>query len=438
MRRHTCEGRAQRRFFYPTFTISAQCAGMWELLATGKWLTLERARITAGTMLAVTVLAMIALFAFSHGTLDYAERPLGTDFSDVWTAGLMADQGRGALAWDWPAHYAVQQQIHRSATVDFYGWHYPPPFLMLAWALAQMPYVPALIVWQISTLVPLLILVRRIVPRSDILLFAAGAPVVLVCLGHGQNAFMTAGLLGGGLLLLDRRPWLAGALLGCLVYKPQFAVLIPLVLIARGNWRAFVGAGVSVLLLCGLTLLLWGWPVWQAFLDSLTITRHIVIEQGNTGWEKIPSAFSAMRMWGGGIALSYAVQSSVTLLAIVAAVFVTRRGSMCNRGAAAMAAALLCTPYVLDYDFVLLGVAIAFMVADMTGRNALRWEITVLAFAWAVPIFGRQVTALTMIPLDLIAAIAVLALAVRRAILLDGALAVRSSPCRRSHAVSAL
>ncbi|AUW58075.1 hypothetical protein C1T17_08090 [Sphingobium sp. SCG-1] len=410
---------------------------MLDMLATGRWLTLERARLVAWATLTSTILMVAFLFWGANGTLDYLGRPLGTDFSNVWTAGLMANEGRAAAAWSWPDHYAVQQMVHQSKTVPFYGWHYPPPFLMIAVVLAKLPYVPALILWQVATLGPMLWLACRIVARRDALLFAAGAPVVLVCLGHGQNGFMTAALLAGGLLLLDGRPWLAGVLLGCLVYKPQFAVLIPLVLIVRGNWRAVLGATGAVSVLCGLTLALWGWPVWQAFLDSLTITRQIVIEQGNTGWEKIPSAFSAIRMWGGSIPLAYAAQASVTVLAVALAVFVSRKGSIGNRSAAVMAAALLCTPYVLDYDLVVLTMAVAFLATDILRRGALRWEVTILAFAWIVPLFGRQLTAVTSIPLELIAIVAILALAVRRAILLDGALSFRSSPFRHSRAASA-
>jgi hypothetical protein len=93
---------------------------------------------------------------------------------------------------------------------------------------------------------------------------------------------------------------------------------------------------------------------------------------------------------------------------------------MAVRGAAALSAALLCTPYVLDYDFILLGVAIAFLMADMRNRGTLAWEPTWLAYAWVAPLFGRAVSDFTHIPVNLIAAIAVLALAVRRAILLDG------------------
>jgi hypothetical protein len=201
--------------------------------------------------------------------------------------------------------------------------------------------------------------------------------------------------------------------------------------------RAFASAGLTVTALCLLTLAIWGWPVWRAFLDSLPLTQHIIIEAGATGWEKIQSPFAAIRQWGGSIPLAYAVQAIVTASAVLMAALVARRGSMEVRGAAALSAALLCTPYVLDYDFVLLGVAIAFMAADMAKRGALRLEASWLAYAWIAPLFGRAVSEMTHVPVNLIAAIAVLALATRRAVLLDEALgAFISSPCRRSHAAS--
>lgn len=410
---------------------------MLDMLSSGRWVTQARIRAVSAMMLAGTSGVMLFLFIGAHGSVDMFGRPLGTDFSNVWAAGWMANHGEAAQAWNWPAHYRVQQWAHGRPDIPFYGWHYPPPFLMIASLLARLPYVPALIAWQLSTLMLLLLLIRRIVPGRDAMLAALGCPVVLICLGHGHNGFLTAALIGGGMLLLDRRPWLAGLLLGCLVYKPQFALLIPPVLIVTGNWRALLGAAVASTALCTLTFALWGWPVWQAFIDSLPLTRHIVIEQGSTGWEKIQSAFSAIRMWGGPVPLAYAVQTLMTGAAIFAALFASRRGSRAPRGAAVLAAALLSTPYVLDYDFVVLGAAIAFMAADMRERGPLPWEASLLAFAWAAPLFGRGIAMLTLVPLDLMAAIAVLMLAVRRAIRLDGApVGIRSWPFRHLRAAS--
>ncbi len=276
-------------------------SAMLAALRDGNWLTRERVRIVAAIALAIWVLLIGALLATRHGTLDLEGRPLGTDFSDVYAAGRMALGGHAAEAWSWPAHYLVQQQVHGDPHVPFYGWHYPPPFLLVASLLAMLPYLAALALWQGTTLAGAAAVVRAIVPGRTAMLAALGAPVVFVCLGHGHNGFLTATLFGGALLILDERPVLAGLLLGCLVYKPQFALLIPPLLLVTLNWRAILGASISAGALIGATLAIWGWPVWQAFLDSLPLTRRVVIESGDTGWEKIQSPFALVRMWGGGV-----------------------------------------------------------------------------------------------------------------------------------------
>ncbi len=88
----------------------------------------------------------------------------------------------------------------------------------------------------------------------------------------------------------------------------------------------------------------------------------------------------------------------------------------------------------LDYDFVLLGIAIAFLAADGLRRGFLSWEKTLLALVWIAPLFARQLAAAALIPLGQASAIVVLVLAVRRAAAYDDAL--RSSPFRRSHGAS--
>ena len=70
---------------------------------------------------------------------------------------------------------------------------------------------------------------------------AAAFPAVFINIGHGQNGFLTAALLGGALHWLDRKPWLAGILIGLLAYKPQFGVLIPIALLAGQRWTT-IGA----------------------------------------------------------------------------------------------------------------------------------------------------------------------------------------------------
>ncbi|HEY0315078.1 MAG TPA: glycosyltransferase family 87 protein [Sphingomonas sp.] len=387
--------------------------------ANGDWVDARRVRLVCGLLLAATILSYAFLLATAHGTLDRAGRPIGTDFSDVYAAGWMADHGRAAAAWVWPEHYKVQQALHHSKALPFYGWHYPPPFLLLASLLASLPYLAALALWQSVTLTGAVVVARHIVPGPGTTLAVLAAPASFVCLGHGQNAFLTASLLAGGLMLLDRRPWLAGLLLGCLVYKPQFALLLPVVLIAAGNRRAFLGAALSSLGLVAITLAIWGWPVWEAFRGSLTITRTIVIETGQTGWEKIVTSFATARALGAPVPLAYAFQGVSTALAIAGAAIAARWASPAVRGAAACCAALLSTPYALDYDLVILGGALCFLVADARERGWLAHEKSILALAYVTPLFGRQIAALTLVPIDWIAVAAVFILAMRRAWAMD-------------------
>ncbi len=384
-------------------------------LASGSWLTPERIRRVAAIYGAGSVALLLWLAFTAHGTLDWLGRPLGTDFSDVWAAGKLALDGHAADAWTWSKHFAVQRAVHGPGLSELYAWHYPPPFLLVASVLALLPYLPALIAWQLVTLVPFTVMLQRVMPGRDTLLLTLAAPVTVICLTQGQNGFLTALLIGSGLMQLDRRPWVAGLLFGCLVYKPQFAVILPVMLLCGRHWRAIGGACVSAATLIALTLVLWGWPVWQAFIDSLPLTRSLIIEQGAAGFYKIVSPFAAVRLWGASIAVAYAVQTFFTAGAL-AAVFAMSLPSKnaALRNAIVCAAAAAATPYVLDYDLVLLLPALAWLYADGRRHGFRSWDATAMAAVWIAPLFGRAVAQLAYVPLDLIAALAVGALALRR------------------------
>ena len=298
----------------------------------GQWLTRERIRLWALAMLAASVIGLAFLLATSDGLNDYQGRPLGTDFSNVYAAGTYVLDGKPAAAFDWPAQHARERQIFGDKT-PFYGWHYPPYFLFIAGLLALMPYALALAAWQAATLALYLgavwLILRSSAPKRCALkpralesplwlLLALAFPAVFVNIGHGHNGFLTAALIGTALVVLDRRPLVAGVLFGLMAYKPQFGVLIPLVLAATGRWRAFVAAAATVAVLTLATFAAFGPEVWRAFFASAHLTRVEVLEQGGTGWHKIQSVFSMVRMWGGGIPLAYVAQGAVTI-AIAAA-----------------------------------------------------------------------------------------------------------------------
>jgi hypothetical protein len=393
-------------------------------LRDGRWLTRERMRLIALAVLAASTIGMGYLVATSDGLNDFQGRPLGTDFSNVYAAGTYVLEGRPQAPFDPPQHHARQKQIFGDAT-PFFGWHYPPFFLFLAAALALMPYVPALVVWQGVTLPLYLFSIHAILSACLLdkrasgwlwLLLALAYPAVFVNLGHGHNGFLTAALIGTALLLLDRRPILSGMLIGLVAYKPQFGLLIPLVLVATGRWRALAAAAATVAVLVLLTTIAFGPEVWRAFLESTRFTRVVVLEAGDTGWHKIQSVFSWVRMWGGSVPLAYAVQGAV-LAALAAALVVLWRTTAAYplKAAALIIALVLATPYSLDYDLMVLAPAIAFLAADGLKRGFQPYEKTALAFLWLVPLIARTAALGALLPLTVPAALWVFVLILRRA-----------------------
>ena len=366
-------------------------------LATGEWLDRPLVTFAAVLMIGGTLVGLGLLFVTASGTLDVFGRPLGTDFSSFWTAGRMALEGHAPAAYDWQAHQAMQQRIH--GTDDYYPWSYPPIFLLVAAAAALVPYVPALALWQAASATAAASAFWAILPSRRALLIAAGFPAVLICLGHGQTGFLTAALIAGGVLALPRHEILAGVMFGLLAYKPQFGILIPVVLVAGRYWRAIVSAAATVAVSVLLTLAIWGWPVWQAFFDSLPLTRTIAFEAGSTGFEKFQSMFAWVRLWGGSIPFAYGAQALVTAASVIACIWIWRSDvSLRLKGAALLTGAMLSSPYVLDYDMVVFGMALAFLAAHALKRGFERWEKTLIAVAWFAPVCARALAQTMLLP----------------------------------------
>jgi hypothetical protein len=396
-------------------------AGFIDVLSSGAWLTRDRVRFVAAILLAFSVIGVVITVVTATGLNDRLGRPLGTDFSSFYAAGTLAHDGLAAQAYDRAAHFAREQAIFGAAT-QFYIFPYPPFFLLLAAALAWLSYPAALIIWQGASLGLYLLSIRAIARSTQAnpdrlwLLLALAFPAVLINLGHGQNGFLTAGLFGFALVTLERRPLVAGILFGLLAYKPQFGLMIPLVLVATAQWRAIAAAAATVAALTLATFAAFGPQVWQAFLATTSFTRAAVLEQGGIDWFKMQSVFSWMRMWDIPVAAAYAVQGAVTLAAAAGLVWLWRsRIGYANKAASLAVATLLATPFCFDYDLMLLAPAIAFLAAGGFERGFAPWEKTLLAALWLVPLVARSVPEATLIPLAVPVIVATSAVLLRRA-----------------------
>jgi alpha-1,2-mannosyltransferase len=391
-------------------------------LREGRFLTRRRLEVYPFLLIGSFAVGIVLLIATAHGLNDYDGRPLGTDFSSFYSAGKLALAGGNPF--DQRALYLAERALFGNAT-PYYAFSYPPIFLLLLAPLALLPYPAALIAWQASTfalyLAAMTILCRRFcsglgASNTLILVLATAFPAVFVNLTHGQNGFLTTGLLTLGLALLAERPLLAGLCFGSLALKPQLGLLLPFALAAGGRWKSFLAAAITVVALILISATLFGIDNWQAFLSTAQFSRRAILEQDGVGYEKMISVFAGLRLWHAPLILAYGLQA----LASVALVILTIRlwrgtGSLRLKAAMLPLAALLATPFALDYDLMLLAPALALVGAEGRARGFRPFELSLLTLLWALPLFGRSIALFAHIPLTPFAILTLLMMVKRRA-----------------------
>ena len=114
-------------------------AHFWQGLRSGNWLTAQRARGYSLILLAVYLAAIVGWVALSRGLIDRNGKPIGTDFSNVYAAGVLTWQGHAADAYDPSLQHATEMALFGNRDVPFYGWHYPPFFFAIAVLVAALP-----------------------------------------------------------------------------------------------------------------------------------------------------------------------------------------------------------------------------------------------------------------------------------------------------------
>lgn len=387
------------------------------VFARADWLNRTRVRDYSVIFLVIFSVVAAGFYGDRRGLIDRRGQPVGTDFITLYAGGVVARQGAPASVYDHPRFHAAEKQVVGSAALPYFGWYYPPYYLFVAWPLALLPYLTALFAFAGLTFAALAAVVWRILPSWIALLVLAAFPGTFINLGNGQNGFLTAALLGGGLVLLRERPALAGCLFGLLCIKPQMGLLLPLALAAGGHWRAILAAAATVLGLALLSLGLFGAETWRGFLGATAFARGVVLEQGGIGWPKLISVFAALRQLGASITLAYAAQAAVALGAVAFVVHLWRRRDIdfALKAACLSLAGLLATPYGLDYDLAQLALPIAWIVT-LGMRDGFRdYEKFLLALAWVLPLGARAIATVTAIQLTPILLIALLWTLHRRA-----------------------
>lgn len=365
--------------------------------------------ITAAVLLALSAYLLVAgladSWATAGGLLNASGLAVGRDFTMFWSASALALEGRASSVYDFQVIRDMQGLLTGVPDPAYPGWLYPPTALLLVTPVSLLPYKGALIVWSMLGAGALGLVLWKVVRDPGFVAALLLFPAVSLCLINGQSGLFLAALVGGGLVLLDRRPWLAGIVLGIATVKPQMMLLVVPCLLLGRHWRAIAGLAATFAALVVLSFLAFGSVTWAGFFDN--VLGGVDILEHVRPLERMPSVLVAASLAGLSRDAATALQVLVALLALAAAGWTwIRRLPMAVRGSALLFATPLFTPYSFDYDLAVLTVAFAWLSLEVIRRGWLPWEKTLTAILWVSPIAAwllARATGILVTPLVLIA-----------------------------------
>ena len=298
------------------------------------------------------------------------------------------------------AHIYDQAWITHATNSQFADWlsqplpfplfPYPPLFLLLVLPFAKLPVALSLLLSQLAQFAVLAWALRKLAPAKSfpiLLLAAVLSPAASTNVLAGSNAVLVTGLIVGGFAILETSPFLAGALLGAVVFKPQYFFLLPLALLAMRDKKALAGMIVSAAVLTFASILMFGAQTW---LDWINVYLHPQQVAGVNGtewghrWDD--SVSTCVALLGAPPPLATAAQALAGLIA-AAVVWIAFRRRHAQRLAILLCATLLASPHVSNYDLLLLAVAAMLHVGTLA-ESSRPLALILPLLAWIAPLYN--------------------------------------------------
>jgi alpha-1,2-mannosyltransferase len=223
------------------------------MASASSFLTARRVR-AQGVILALCLWSVYAWNVAAPGLIDRAGNLKGTDFLHFYTLGSLALAHRGADLYNMDAQSQLAAERVPAAAGIHYLPLYPPQVSSFFAPFARLSYSHALILWlTLSSLIygACCFLLWRACPnlrnhKLTVVILALAFPAFWHLIAWGQtSALALACFTVAFFALRARREFLAGLLLGCLIFKPQLALAAALVFVVTLNWEVIAGALLS-------------------------------------------------------------------------------------------------------------------------------------------------------------------------------------------------
>lgn len=331
------------------------------------WLNPHRIRAHA-ILLAFCLWGVCAVDYATPGIFDRAGNIKFQDFIQIPIAARLIAHGRISSLYD---TQALNQQIramvgNTKAHLEFYQ---APQVVLPFVALNRLSFLTQAAIWVALSLFVYFVCVHSLWETCGALqpypglvaLCAVAYPPVFHFFVRGQlSVLLLLCFTCAYLAFRKRHDWLAGIALGCLVFKPQFLVAIPLVLLVARAWKPFSGVVISAAAQLAFTLLVFGRAVMRTYI--ILLLEHASQPELNLSPDQMHSLRSFWVLLIPSTAAVWVLYTLSCIATIVLAAAVWKSSSpLALRFSALTLAAVLVNPHLFVYD--LLALVPVFIIA---------------------------------------------------------------------------
>ncbi len=373
---------------------------------TGHWLTVKRLR-AHGAIVALCLWSLYLWTVATPGLRDRNGNLKGTDFLHFYTLGSLAAAHRGAELYDINAQAALAAQRVPEAAGIRYLPLYPPQVSIFFATLAHFSYGWALILWWSCSVVIYAVCcysVWRACPHlrehgGTVALLALAFPAFFHLIAWGQtSAVALACFTGMFFLLRDRREFLAGLVLGCLIFKPQLAlasavVFVSLAFVSLSAWKIVAGAALSAAAQLSVGVLYYGIEPLRQWMRMLRNLRTLLplLEPKPYQTHSLRTFWSMLLPWHTLSLALYVLSAAVVLALTIACWKRSPTVPLALRFSALLLASVLVAPHLTVYDLAILAPAFILLADWLMGEPSTpstRWLGILLYLAYMLPLLG--------------------------------------------------
>jgi alpha-1,2-mannosyltransferase len=371
-------------------------------------------------------LLLLSWFIYVHtmmvpGYVDRAGRFKGTDYIYFYVMGSLMLEGRADALYDADAHLAEgRRRIDPGLALYAPYSNYGPQVAGAFAPLARLRFGPSLALFLILSLVTyaasVWIVWRQcpaLWPYPGVTAILGGAsPALFSMIRYAQLSAFTLLLLSAALAAFrHNRRFLAGLVIGTMVFKPQLGLVIGVVMVVAGEWRVVGGAIAAAAVQLALAWAISGSAVMAEYfrvLGRLALNPALV--------QIYPTEVHSLRGFFQLFVPSPVLLSAVTLIALVAVLAIAVKtwksgGTVAVKWGQLVILSILASPHLLTYDLVLLAIPMITFAAWAVAHRDHRlqpWVSRLLLLLYLAPFSSNLVR---LVPIQLSVVVMVLLVA---------------------------